>query len=507
MAISNAVSTAAKSRIVGYQLTVGDFRESSPNLPQRVLLFGQANTANQATLDTDPFQITTASQAGDRYGYGSAIHMAARIILPKGGDGLGGIPVVVHPQEAAAGATSKIIEVTPSGVATANGTHTLIIAGRENIDGIFYNIGINKDDTTADIVAKIADAVNGVLSCPMTATEDDYVAALESKWADETADKITVSINTNGDDLGITYAFDDVQAASGVPSIAASLDQIGNNWATILCNCYESTQILTALELWNGVADPVNPTGRFVGIVMKPLVAIFGNTDDDPSAITNARLNEMTNALAPAPLSAGLALEAAANMTRLHAIVSQNDPHLDVAGSSYPDMPTPTAIGSMSEWVNRDLFVKRGCSTVDLVGGKYVIQDFVTTYHKLGEEPPQFAYCRNLMIDNNVRYTYFLLEQINVVDHAIADDDAVVAVGKVVKPKGWKQILTGKKFVGDLSARCLIVDVPFTQKSVKVGLSTSNPDRLETFFSYKRSGFARVIPTTAQAGFNFGTLQ
>ena len=39
-----------------------------------------------------------------------------------------------------------------------------------------------------------------------------------------------------------------------------------------------------------------------------------------------------------------------------------------------------------------------------------------------------------------------------------------------------------------------------------VNISTTNPDRLETFFPYKRSGVARIASTTAQAGFNFGVL-
>lgn len=507
MAISDAVSTAAKSRIVGYKLTKGDFRTNSPNLPQRVCLYGEANTANQADLDTDPYQITTAQQAGARYGYGSPLHIAARILLPKGGGGLSGIPLIVFPQAEAVGATSKILEITPTGVATSNGTHTLVIAGRENIDAVFYNISILKDDTTADITAKISDAVNNVLSCPMTATDDDYSAQLESKWKGATANKLSVTVNTNDDDLGITYAIAEIQAAAGTPSISASLAKMGTAWNTIVCNTYEDTQILTAFELYNGVADPVNPTGQFVGIIMRPLVAVFGNTDDNPSAITDARLNEMTNAIAPAPLSAGLPMEAAANMALLHAVISQDNPHLDVAGQSYPDMPTPSVIGSMSDYTTRDSYVKKGCSTVDLVGGKYVIQDFVTTYHKLGEEPPQFAYPRNLMIDNNVRYTYYLQEQINVADHAIADDDTIVRVGKVIKPKQWKQILSGKSFTEDLGARCLIVDLPFTKESITTGLSTSNPDRLETAFRYKRSGYARILSTTAEAGFNFGTLQ
>jgi len=97
-----------------------------------------------------------------------------------------------------------------------------------------------------------------------------------------------------------------------------------------------------------------------------------------------------------------------------------------------------------------------------------------------------------------------LLEQINVVDHTIANNTDIVSVGKVIKPKQWKQILD--KYAEDLGKRALIADVPFMQNSITVGLSALNPDRLETFFKYKRTGVARISSTTAQAGFNFGTI-
>lgn len=502
---ADAVGSERISRVVGYMIKKGDFRTSSPNLPQKIVLLGEANTANQITLDTDPFQITSAQQAGERYGYGSPLHLMARILLPRGGGGIGGIPVFVHPQEEAGGATAKILNVSATGVATRNGTHTLVVAGREGYDGNFYNIPIVIGDDNETIAAKITDALNNMLACPFIAVDTDYESQLTSKWKGITADKLSVSVNTNGDDCGLTYVVDEVQAAAGQPSIADALDAIGNDWATIVVNPYESTQIMQALEVFNGIPDPTNPTGRYVGIVMKPFIAITGNTDEDPSAITDARPNEVTIALAPAPLSAGLPMEAAANMTVLFAVISQNNPHLDVASQPYPDMPVPTAIGAMSDYNNRDAFVKKGCSTVTLETGRYIVQDFVTTYHPTGEEPPQFRYPRNLMLDFNVRYGYLLLEQINVVDHAIAADEDTVTADKIIKPKMWVQVL--HSYAKDLGKRGLIVQVGFMTDSIEVGLSTSNPDRLETKFSYKRSGFARVSATDATAGFNFGTLE
>ena len=212
----------------------------------------------------------------------------------------------------------------------------------------------------------------------------------------------------------------------------------------------------------------------------------------------------MTIAICPAPLSTGLSMEAAANMCRLSARVNQDNPHLDVSGLSYPDMPTPDDIGLMSEYNNRDAFVKKGSSTVELSNGVYKVADFVTTYHPDGELPPQFRYVRNLNLDFNVRFSYLLLEEINVVDHAIAANDDTVTAPKVIKPKQWKQIVDD--LADSLALRALIVQPGFMQDSITVDISSSNPDRIETFFRYKRSGFTRISATTAEAGFNFGNV-
>jgi phage tail sheath gpL-like len=505
--LSNAVSLARVSRIIGYKITKGNFATSSSNLPQRIAVLAEANTANQSTLDTAAKEITSAQQAGNLYGYGSPIYNILRILIPIQGGGVDGVPVIVYPQAEANGATSKVLKVVPTGVATGNGTHTLVIAGRAGIDGEFYDINVEEGDTASEICEKMTNAVNAILGSPVSATDYDYETRFESKWKGLTAEDISITVDTNDNDLGITYAVSNVQTAAGTPSISAALTSFGNEWNTIVVNSYGTvSSIMSTLEQFNGIPDPENPTGRFTGIIMKPFVAITGSVADNPSTITDTRLNNVTIAIAPAPLSPGLPMEAAANMTVLHAKVAQNTPHLDVAGKAYPDMPVPSTgnIGSMADYENRDSFVKKGCSTVDFSGGQYVVQDFVTTYHKLGENPPQYRYVRNLYaVDMNVRYTYYQLELVNVVDHVIAEDNDTVSAAKVIKPKQWKSILF--TMMDDLANRALITDVPFSQNSIEVSIGTTNPDRLETFFRIKRSGVVRISDTTAETGFNFGS--
>lgn len=497
-----AVGTELISKIVGYKIEKGDFSTSSPNLPMRVLILGEANAANQATFPTGLTEVTSAQQAGELYGYGSPIHAMMRILRPSNSVGVGGIPTIVGAQAQGSG-TSRIMEVTPTGTATANATHTLVIAGREGVDGGRYDFAIAIDDTVADITEKMVDAVNAVLSSPVTGTDESTEAVLETKWRGLTAQGLNITVETNGVSAGITYAVTEAQSGTGTPTVTNTLDLIQNNWTTIVVNGYGLVSaVMGELEAFNGIADPDNPTGRYAGIIFKPFVAVSGSVLENPSSITDTRAAQMTIAVAPAPLSAGFAYEAAANMVALFARQAQDAPHLDTSGRFYPDMPTPTSIGVMNTYLERNAILGKGCSTVELIDGRYRVVDFATTYHPAGETPPQFRWVRSLIQDWNVRFGYFLLEQTNVVDHAIAKDTDIVTASNVIKPKIWKGIVAS--YASDLARRAIIADAPFMVASLTVVISTTNPDRLNTQFSYKRSGYGRIASTIATAGFNFG---
>lgn len=505
----SSVGIDRKSRVVGYDLTGADFSATSPNLPQRILILGEANTANQGSLDTDKKVVTSQKQVGQLYGYGSPIHMMMRILKPLFSDGVGGIPIVVIPQEEPGGATSRIVTITPVGTATKGGTHYVKIGGRTDIDGLSYTINVEAGDTVADLTEKIENAINAVLSSPVEAVSTDYEATLETKWAGLTAQGVSVSVDTGEDTLGLTYTVLQTQAGSGQPTITDALDAIGSEWDTLVLNGYGTVDaIMSALEGFNGrpaESELDAPTGRYLGTVFKPFIAVTGSVAEDPSSATDARLSEVTIAIAPAPLSEGLQFEAAANAIVLAAVIAQNNPHLDISGLTYPDMPAPSFIGAMEVYDERDAILKKGCSTVLLVAGKYQVQDFVTTYHPEGEAVPQFRFVRNLLnVDFNVRYGYLLREQTYVLDKVIANDTDTVLVSGVIKPKDWKSILYD--YSDDLSNRALIVDKAFMKASISVTISSSNPDRFETRFKYKRSGIARIAATQAQAGFNYGTV-
>lgn len=503
-AISTAVGLERRARVAGYRITKGFFNDTSANLNQIIAIFGEANTANQGTLDTVKKEVTSAQEAGELYGFGSPIHQILRILRPVNSPGVGGIPTVVFPQETANDSTATAIEWTVAGNATKNATHTLKVNGRDNLDFQTYDYSVVKDDTPTVIAAKIALAVNSVLGSGFTATSTGAVVTFTTKWKGATSKEGNIVISNEGDAAGVTYSQTNRTEGAGTVDLLPSLAQFGSTWYTSIINPYIDK--LEAFEQFNGIPYGTTPTGRYNPIDFKPSLAFFGSTLDDKDdlvAITGAtdRISQVTNVLCPAPKSNGCTWEAASNMVTIFARIAQDTPQLTVNNQSYPDMPTPNSgdIGDMSDYNNRDLLVKKGCSTVILENGAYKVQDLVTTYHPEGEVPLQYAYPRNLNIDFNVREGYGILETLSVKDHVIIADNQVSDAQRTIKPRQWQSILSD--YFEDLATRALITEPEFSKESCSVQRGESNPDRFETFFRYKRTGIARIESTTVEAGF------
>lgn len=506
---SNAVGSERVAKVVGYELLKGDFSTVSPNLPQRVAIFGQANTDKQSGLTNAPVEVTSESQAAALFGYGSQIHIAMRVLRGRNSDIVGGIPTVVYPQlEPTSSPSAQIDTLTITGTATGNATHLVEINGRSNFDGDSLEITISTGDTPTAVALAISNQINNALSCPVSASPVAGVITLTTKWKGEGAAEQDITLNPINDDLaGLTYVVAEVTPAAGDSSaeILSSLELFGDQWNTIVINPYPSTRY-AIFENFNGVAGAVPALGRYGGEVWKPFICLSGNKDAVSVSSVTAGLDkdQATMAICPAPNSKGWNVEAAANVGALLARQAQDNPHLDVSGMSYIDMPVPSdsLVGIFAKYNDRDALVKAGSSTVILSNGKYKIEDFVTTYHPVGESVPAYRYTRSLIQDFNLRYAYFLLEQAYVVDHAIMTDEQTVSVGTVIKPKQWKAVVGG--MLEDLARRAIIVDVAFAKEGLAVATSQVNPDRLETSFPYKRSPFARIASTTAEAGFAFG---
>lgn len=509
MAISTAISLDRVSRVIGYKLSSANFNNDTPYLPQRIAILGEANTANQATITEDvAFEFISANEVGEEFGYGSPLHIMARIIRPLTGNLLGGIPTVIYPQKSDVSATATVIELGVAGTVTENATHELIINGRNNIDGNKYSYTVVKGQTASDVKQTIADTINNVLSSPVTAVVDQTSGNIvcTTKWKGVTSAELDIQFNTNGNDVGLTYSIISKTDGAGEVSIDNTLANFGENWNTLVINPY--SYHLQTLEDFNGVPHAVVPTGRYSANLFKPFLAFFGSTlsdKDDIVAITNAtaRKTQVTNVLSPAPNSKGFTFEAASNMCVSYAFIAQNTPHKDNSGKYYHDMPIPSdeLIGDFSNYEARDYMVKRGASTVNITNGRYTIQDMVTTYAPDGVAAPKFRFVRDLMVDFNMEFMWRIIMERDIRDRAIIDENSVTNVSDVISAKQVKQLVYSHI---DLAvSRGFISDAAFSKNSTIVQISSSNPARLDIFFRYKRTSVAHIVSSDVEVDFNY----
>ena len=509
-AISTAIGIERISRIVGYKLKSTNFTPDTPYLPQRIAVLGEANIANQATMVKDvPFEFISADEVGEEFGYGSPLHIMARIMRPVSGNVLGGIPTVIYPQESDVGATPTIIKmgVAVATTVTENVTHELLINGRDNIDGSRYAFSLVKGENQAAVTAKIIAAINAVLQAPVVASASTLDIDFTTKWEGVTSKELNIVVETNGIAAGVVYSEVSKSDGGGVVSLAATLLNFGESWNTLVVNPYADQ--LETLEDFNGVPDPDNPTGRYAPELFKPFVALFGSVlsdKDDVVAITNAsaRKTQVTNALCPAPLSTGFTFEAAANMVTSYGAIAQNSPHIDNSGKTYPDMPIPSdeLIGDFSDHNARDFMVKKGASTVNITNGKYTIQDFITTYVPDGVTIPKFRFVKDLNIDFNMEFGWRIIMISDIQDKTIIADGESTNVSDTISPKQILQLVSSH--IKLAVSRALIVDAAFSIASATVGIS-ANPARLDIFFRYKRSSTAHIVSSDVEVDFNYTT--
>ena len=505
--ISTAVGADRVAGVIGYETKKGFFQESSPNLPMRIAILGQANLDKQTLLNINPQEVTNENQAGQIYGFGSQIHIIMRILRNKFSDGMGGIPTVVYPQPAPTGGAAQSLNVTATGTASKDATITLVINGRRQLDGSSLDVRIAAGDTPTVIHGKMADVINACFACPGTATSAAAQLTFTCKWSGIASTSLDIDVDLNGVDFGVSFGKTNGTAGAGSSStdIQQSLGLFGNEWNTIVINPYGESEA-SIFESFNGTPGANQSGSRYAGEIYKPFVCLTGDTGavNVANEITSLSSTEATLVKCPAPNSKGWPAEAAANWALLLARQAQDSPHLDLAKKVYPDMPIPTDsnIGIYQKYNDRDILVRGGASVVDLINGRYVIQDAVTGYRPEGENPPLFRHVRSLIQDWNIAYGYLLLVKTYVEGKSIAASGQAVRVGDTIKIKQWKKILF--TFADDLAERNIIVDPEFMKQSIETGTSLTNPDRLDTFFRYKRSPFARIASTTVEAGFAFG---
>lgn len=582
------------SRASGYDLQKGTPVNNTLNLQQKIAVVAEMNTANQSTPIT-PVKITSRAQAAALYGWGSPMDIKMRILF--GQKSLDGIEVWAFPVAIGSGnANQQVIAV--SGTASANVTHTLLIAGRPGLESGNYQLNITNEMTSAQVATLIQNTVNGVLGCPMAAAPATGIAtsiihsgsagsgiaandlftvnnvttgavlatgkvltvsggavatytiltpgfgyavgtnvattftlgtgsgfaidistlttnsaSLLANWKGATSEDITVNVlpyaygsPASYNAAGLSYAITEIAAGTGTPNLTATLAKFQNTWFTIVDSGWGILNTVTNAYYITANGNANTQSGRYDPLVFKPAIYVVGNVTDSTTSsadtiITEALLNEMTIAVASEPLSLGLPMEAASSYAVNLALIANNTPNIDIQDIPLPDsvdiIPGGANPAQSANYTLRNTLMQSGMTTVIYNNGIYRPQDFVTTYAPLGEYPPAFRYPSDLMKDFNIKFRFDNIRNNVIGNKQIANDNDIVTVPNVVKPKDIVAALTG--LANDLVAEGFITNAKKMINSISVVINASNVDRFDISFGYDRSGVARVVSNVATA--------
>lgn len=487
------VDQSAVSRVTGVAVEFKIFESGGvTNLPQRIALVGQGNSA--ATFALTKLQITDAQEPADVFGFGSPLHLAALQLFPANGDGVGSIPVTVYPLE------DEDSSVAAAGTIEALGTQT---------EQLEYIVKINKipaastvipvGTTASAAITLFKTSIDATLKLPVTSGANTGVELsldITSKWKGESANDIYVEIE--GVEAGIAFTITQLTGGLVNPDIDDALNNVGTVWETMILNCLNYDDVATLTK----VKDFCD--GRWDELVKQPVFSINGTGDDRATrtAITDARKTDKRNALIPAPGSKELPFVIAARAVARIAPVANNTPAVGYAG--HLTGLVPGLDSDQESHTQRDVSLKAGSGTTILVNGEIELNDTITMHHPDGDVNPAFRYIVNLVKLQNIVFNVRLIMEATALKGApLLPDNTPTTEPLVVKPKNIKTRLGN--LADALALKAIIADAEFTKANLTAAISTSNPNRLENAFPVKLSGNIEINDTTIYFGFYFGS--
>lgn len=494
MSISTAVDVSAVARVVGIKTAFKDLRgDTVLFLPQRIALVGQG--ASSVTYSTDKTRYTRASEVGAAYGYGSPVHLAAMEFLPVNGSGIGTIPLTVYPLEDGDSAVAATGTITPSGTATEQTAHRVVI---NNIKSTEFVISV--DDTLTEIGPKISAAINANVNMPVIATESSGIVTITSKWKGESANAIYMELTGDEDPVGASIAFTQVSGGLVNPDVTVATDQIGNVWETLVLNCLNIDDEV-ALDAYQSFGE-----GRWGALVRKPLTVWTGVTETTVSAataISSTRTDDRVNGQLVAPGSNDLPFVVAAAQLTLIAVLANNNPPHDYGAQ---EATTLTAGPDGDQWLysERDEAVKAGSSTIEVVDDVVQISDVVTFYAPTGETPPPYRFLVDIV---KVSTILFNLDYIFTADEwngaPLIPDDQPTINRTAKRPR--MAVAEVVALAESLALNAIISNADFTKDNTEAGINDQNPKRLDLSTVMKVSGNTNIISVDFNFGFYFGT--
>ncbi|MDR1587500.1 MAG: hypothetical protein LBS57_08605 [Treponema sp.] len=493
------ISPSAASRICGVDVEYKNFSGgNAAMLPQRLAVFGVGN--DDADYGLEKYEGGgSASAVGDRYGYGSPLHLMAKIFFPPAGVAAA-FPVTFFPLKPPANAVAAEGSITvaaaagnQSGVAAANGSGTV------HIGGVGVEFAVTKGQALAAIRLAVRDAINGNMDVPAAADIDSETNAivLTSKWSGESSNLI--GLEMEGNFPGLTFSTVGFAGGALDPDVTPAFQKIGNVWETQILDSFDYKKP-TRLDQYQEYGE-----GRWGSFEKKPLLVAHGCADtlEVRAAITDPRKKDYINYLIVSVGSRELPFVIAAKgLVNDIMTTANNNPAL-----GYKGLLTGLHCGDDSVQENysqRDLSVKKGSSTNIKNGAVAELNDIITFWHPESEGAfPSRRYVVVLVKLQNIVFNVRLIMEADTLKGAPLVANTQPTRNRAAQsPKMIKASLMN--LADTLAREAILAEAKFTKKNLLVELDAANPNRLNNTFPVKLAGNIEITDSLIQFGFLLG---
>lgn len=482
------------SRITGITVTPKNFNVGKAQmLPQQLVIIGQGNDDVLYSLDKYEVQ-GSAAEVGERFGYGSPLHLACRQLFPAAG-AMASFPVYICPvKKGDTGFAAASGSVVVTGDAATAAAFCVLCVG-----GIDVQIAVAKGETPSEIMDGIVTAVNAVLERPVTASavQDESTppvttgVTLTARFSGALGNRISLSFS--GDIPGLTVAVTAFADGAGVPAVSDALNEIGPNlWATFILDTFDYKNAdgseSSLLDVYQTFGE-----GKWSWTEKMPCLVAHGCTDNYAirTAVTDNRPNDYVNFLLESVGSPELPFVVAAKALLSVMTTANENPALGYSGDL-----TGLKRGSDSAQENeltRNQSVLKGASTNITNGSVASLNDVITFYHPQGEGNfPARRYVVDAVKIMNIVYNLRLITEAPEVKAApLLPDEQVTSNPAALQPKVFRTWFAN--LAGSLGMNAIISDVEFTQENIEVKINGTNPKRIDYKFPCKVSGNVEIV--------------
>jgi phage tail sheath gpL-like len=457
-------------------------------LPQRLVVIGVGNS--DVNYDTKKYVCEgTAYEIGQKYGFGSPLHLAALQLFPQVGSGatfpVTFIGVKFGESEGAAASGQISIE----GSATSAGTVVIDLAGLE------IEVTIAKGDTADDIKTKIINAVNAQTNRVATASATSgSVVNLTSRWDGVLGNRISLEVSS--DVSGVAFTVTEFANGAGTPDVTAALSEIGTSvWETFVLDTFDymtksnstisAASTLDTYQTWG--------EGRWDTLTKMPVLVAHGCVDDfaTRTAVSDARKLDYVNFFITSVGSSELPFVVAAKgLLGMLTVADENPPQ------NYKNALTGLSRGDdtvQEDYTVRNQSVLKGASTNIVKGSVAQLNDIVTFYHPDADgKYPSRRYVVDAVKLMNIVYNLRLItEEDDVTGAPLLPNEQATVNPTALKPKDFKTWL--RNLANTLGLNAIISDVNFTRDNITVSIDSENSKRVNYVFPIKVSGNVEVV--------------